>query len=177
MRRMLTALAVGLLTFASSAWADATMIQWNRIEGVIGADLTPINVGPFVASTRWRTTTTGTARINLKTGLLSFSLKGASAAKNYVGGTVLGAPSPAAGLALVGTVVCSATERFGPVEWADTPLLTSTAGGLSFNGFISLPTSCKDYPEEVVFLIRHPDGEPHYGSFIFYGADRTIRGD
>jgi hypothetical protein len=174
---MLTALAVGLLTFASSAWADATIIQWSRIEGVIGADLTEINVGPFVASTRWRTTSTGTARINLSTGYLSFRLKGASAAKNYVGGTVLGAPSPAAGAVMIGTVVCNAIERFGSIEWADTPVLTSPGGGFSFEGYINLPASCRDYPEDVVFLIRHTEGAPHYGSFNFYGADRTIRSD
>jgi hypothetical protein len=178
MRRILTALTVGLLTFAGSAWADATMIQWNRIEGVIGADLTEINVGPFVASTRWRTTSTGTARLNLDTGLLTFRMKGASAAKNYPGGTALGAPSPAAGMGMIGTVVCNATEKGGrTIEWADTPLVTSPGGSLSFEGYISLPASCRDYPEDVVFLIRHTEEAPHYGTFNFYGADRTIRGD
>jgi hypothetical protein len=178
MRRMLTALAVGLLTFASSAWADATIIQWSRIEGVIGADLTEINVGPFAASIRWRTTSTGTARINLSTGYLSFRLKGASAAKNYLYGTALGAPSPAAGMVMIGTVVCNATEKAGrPVEWADTPVLTSPGGSLSFEGYMNLPASCTDYPEDVVFLIRHTEDAPHYGAFNFYGADRTIRQD
>jgi len=180
MRRMLTALAVALLTFASSAWAGGTVggpvIQWNRIEGVIGADLTPIAVGPILASTRWRTTGTGMARIDLSTGHLSFRLKGASAAQNYPG-TALGAPSPAAGMVMMGTVVCNSTQRFGPIEWADTPWLTSPGGAFSFQGFINLPASCRDYPEDVVFLIRHPETAPHYGAFNFYGADRTIRSD
>ena len=180
MRRILTALTVALLTFASSAGANSTVggpvIEWNRIEGVIGADITPIAVGPILASTRWRTTGTGVARIDLSTGHLSFRLKGASAAQNYPN-QALGAPSPAAGTVMMGTVVCNSTERFGPIEWADTPWLTSPGGGFSFQGFINLPASCRDHPEEVVFLIRHPETAPHYGAFNFYGADRTIRRD
>ena len=171
MRRTLLAVALGLLTLAGSAWADSPIVRWNRIEGVIGADLTEIRVGPIFASGRWRTTGSGSAMVNLQNGFLSFRVTGASVAKHYPNGP-LGSPSAAGG---IGTVVCNSTERFGPIEWANTPVLTSkTAGTLSFEGFIDLPSSCRDHPEEVVFLIRHPETAPFYGAFNFYGADRTI---
>jgi hypothetical protein len=109
--------------------------------------------------------------VNLQNGFLSFRVTGASVAKNYPNGP-LGSPSAAGG---IGTVVCNSTERFGPIEWANTPVLVSkTAGSISFEGFIDLPSSCRDHPEEVVFLIRHPETAPFYGAFNFYGADRTI---
>jgi hypothetical protein len=173
MRRTLLAVAVGLLTFAGSAWADSPIVRWSRIEGVIGADVAEIRVGPIYASTRWRTTGSGSAMVNLKNGFLSFRVTGASVAKNYANAP-LGSPTPAGG-ASIGTVVCNATERFGPIEWANTPvLITKVAGTMSFEGFIDLPASCGDRPDEVVFLIRHPETAPFFGAFNFYGADRTI---
>ena len=81
MRRTLLAVALGLLTLAGSAWADSPIVRWNRIEGVIGADLTEIRVGPIFASTRWRTTGSGSAMVNLQNGFLSFRVTGASVAK------------------------------------------------------------------------------------------------
>jgi hypothetical protein len=172
MRRTLAAVAVGLLTLAGSAWADSPIVRWNRIEGVIGADLTEIRVGPIFASTRWRTAGAGSAMVNLKTGFLSFRLTGASAAKNFAN-QPLGAPSPSAGGTQIGTVVCNATERFGPIEWVNTPVLTTDSGGVSFQGFVVVPESCRAHPEDVVFLIRHPENSSLSG-FNFYGADRTI---
>jgi len=169
------AVALGLLTLAGSAWADSPIVRWNRIEGVIGADLTEIRVGPIYASTRWRTTGSGSAMVNLQNGFLSFRVTGASVANNYLNAPI-GSPIPAGGVS-IGTVVCNATERFGPIEWANTSVLTTkTAGSISFEGFIGLPASCRDHPEEVVFLLRHPETAPHYGAFNFYGADRTIGG-
>jgi len=175
MRRTLLAVALGLLTLAGSAWADSPIVRWNRIEGVIGADLTEIRVGPIFASTRWRTTGSGSAMVNLQNGFLSFRVTGASVAKNYTNAP-LGSLTPAGGQS-IGTVVCNATERFGPIEWANTPVLVAkAAGAISFEGFIDLPVSCRDYPEEVVFLIRHTETAPFFGTFNFYGADRTIGG-
>ena len=174
MRRMLFGLAVGLLTFTGSAWADGPIVQWDRIEGVVGADLTPVNVGPIFASSRWRTSGSGRAMVNLKTGFLTFRVSGVSWAKSYSNGS-LGTPTPKAGGQLIGTVVCNSTEQFGPIEWANTPVLTAGNGSVSFEGYLDLPASCMDQPEELVFLIRHTETGPQFGAFILYGAERTIR--
>lgn len=51
----------------------------------------------------------------------------------------LGSLTPAGGQS-IGTVMCNATERFGPIEWANTPVVVAkTAGTLSFEGFVDLP--------------------------------------
>lgn len=172
MRRILVAVAFGLLTFASSAWADGPIVRWDRVEGVIGADLTPINVGPIMASGRWRTTGEGRVMLNLETGLLSARVDGISCAKHYPNCPI---GSPAGVQPLIATVVCNSTGRFGSIEWVDTPTMKAGVDSLSYEGFLSLPSSCRDYPEELAFLIRHTETAPFWGSFVLYGAERSIQ--
>ena len=141
-------------------------------EGVIGANLTTINVGPILASGRWRTTGEGRVVLNLETGFLSVRVSGMSCAKHYPN-CPLG--SPAGAQQLIATVVCNSTESFGPIEWVNTPGLKAGVGSESFEGFLSLPSSCQDHPEDLVFLIRHMETAPFWGSFVLYGAERTIQ--
>lgn len=169
MRRMLFGLAVGLLTFAGSAWADGPIVRWDRVEGFGAVDWTQIHVGPIWAS-RGRTVGGGTVMLNLKTGFLSFSIRGMSNANQYANGP-LGA---AAGGLWMGTVVCDSTERFGPFAFVDSEAILLKDGTGSFQGFVVLPEGCKQRPEEMVFLIRHANPGPLYGGFVAFGAGRHI---
>jgi hypothetical protein len=113
--------------------------------------------------------------LNLGNGFLSFKITGASWANHYPNGP-LGSPTPLAGGQQIATVVCNSTERFGPITWVNTPTFVGEGGSFAYQGFLDLPAACRDHPEDLVFLIRHPEGvPPFYGTFIFYGAERSIR--
>jgi hypothetical protein len=171
---MLFAAATALLAFPLSAWAGPPIVRWDRVEGVIGADLTQVQVGPFAASTRWRSTGSGRVMLNLGTGFLSLRITGVSWAQHYSNGP-LGSPTPLPGGSLIGTVVCNSTERFGPITWVDTPVVAADSGSLTWQGFLDLPAACREYPQELVFLVRHLDGPPFFGAFVLYGAEGSIR--
>lgn len=170
---MLFATATALLAFSVPADAGPRLVRWDRVEGVIGADYMPVQVGPFAASGRWRTTGSGRAILDLGTGFLSVNVTGISVANHYDNGP-LGSPTPPSAGTVILTVVCNSTERFGPITWADATV-SGGVGSLSWQGFLNLPTACADHPEELVFLVRHREGPPHYGAFMLYGAERSIR--
>jgi hypothetical protein len=173
MRRILVAAGLVLTAFSSAVLADGPIVRWDRVEGVIGADYMPVQVGPFPASGRWRTTGSGQVVLNLKTGFLSVKVSGISVANHYANGP-LGSPTPLSKGNVIVTVVCNSTERYGPITWADATV-PGGVGSLNWHGFLDLPTACVDNPEELVFLVRHIEGPPFYGSFMLYGAERTIR--
>jgi hypothetical protein len=173
MRRIFVAAALALAALSSPVLADGTIVRWDRVEGVIGADYMPVQVGPFAASGRWRTTGSGQVILNLRTGFLSVRVAGISVANHYDNAPLGGGPSPTNKANVIVTVVCNSTERYGPITWAD----ATVAGGGSFSwqGFLNLPTACVDNPEELVFLVRHVEGPPFFGAFMLYGAERSIR--
>jgi hypothetical protein len=175
MKRFLCSLAACVLPLlAGSGLADeGPIITWDRVEGLVAADIVPVTVGPFVASPRWRSAGRGRVMLNLENGFLNFKVDGVSWANHY-SNAPLGSPSALPGATWLGTVVCDSTGRFGPVVWADTPVLEVTYGATRFEGFVALPDSCALRPDEIVFLLRHAPG-PQYGSFVLYGAERTIR--
>jgi hypothetical protein len=173
MRRIFVAAALALAAFSSVVLADGTIVRWDRVEGVIGADYMSVQVGPFPASGRWRTAGDGEVRLNLVNGLLSVRVTGIAVANHY-GNSPLGSPSPANVGNLIVTVVCNSTERYGPMTWADATV-PAGVGSLNWKGFLNLPTACVDNPEELVFLVRHLDGPPFFGAFLLYGAERSIR--
>lgn len=157
------------------AMADGTMIRWERIEGIVAADLAeilnvPVNVGPFEPSPRWRTVGDGQVVLNLSNGRISVRYSGISWANQY-NNSPLGSPAPQSGAPLKATVVCNSTERFGPIDWVDTPDISTEGGDGHFEGFIALPNGCREFPEETVLLIRHTNS----GTYIGYGANRTIQ--
>jgi len=173
MRRMLVAAGLVLAVFSTAVMADGPIVRWDRVEGVIGADYMPVAVGPILASGRWRSTGGGRVELNLKTGFLSVRVNGVSCANHYAN-CPLGSQSAGGGIA---TVVCNSTERFGPITWVNTPQVTNEElGSFVYRGFLDLPAACRDHPEDLVFLIRHPETQPpFYGSFMLYGAERSIR--
>lgn len=171
--RTIIAIAVGLLCMFVYATADAQMVRWDRVEGIGAADFSNIWVGPIQAS-RGRTVGNGRVMLNLENGFLSFAVKGLSNGNQYANGPI-GAPwYPGVPEKLMGTVVCDSTQRFAPATWVDTPFVAFDAsGGGRYQGFMDVPQSCKDRPEEMVFLLRHADRPGN--KFVAYGSGRTIK--
>lgn len=169
MRRMFVAAALTLAALSSPVLADGMIVRWDRVEGVV----MPVEVGPFAWSGRERTTGSGRVILNLRTGFLSVQVTGISVANHYANAP-LGSPSPINPGNLLATVVCNSTERYGPITWADATVVAG-AGSLKWEGFLNLPAACADNPEELVFLVRHLEGPPLNGTFLLYGAERSIR--
>jgi len=176
MRRLFLALAV--LLACSPAWADGPIIRWDRFEGAhfqadedgcVGGPATSVYICPGGP----RSSGPGQAILNLDTGLLTFRVTGISNAVHYP--RVLGAPA-ASGGTFIGTVVCHSTERYGIMEYVDTPPIWFLDGGGSFTGFVDVPGGCKERPDETVFLVRiYNPGAGIDGLYIAFGAGRTIR--
>ena len=171
MRRLLLALAA--LLPCVPALADGPIIKWDRFEGVHFQE--EACIGGVICPGRPRTSGPGQAILNLKTGHLTFRVTGISNAAPYSNG-VLGGPAAGPGT-FVGTVVCNSTQRYGFMEYVDTPPVWFVDGGGSFTGFVALPSGCKDRPEETAFLVRRyaPDIPAIDGTYVAYGAGRTIR--
>ena len=102
MKYMLVALLS--LMFASTAFADGSVVRWNNVEGVITAlnvdnPIADIHSGTFPWTTR-----SGHARVDLDTGVTRFDVRGLS-----INGAVFsGTPGPIT--AVTGTLVCDAGE-------------------------------------------------------------------
>jgi len=175
MRRLFCSLALCVFPlFAGSTFADeGPIVVWDRVEGIVAADVVPVTVGPFVASPRWRSAGDGRVMLNLGSGFLSLRVDGVSWANHYTNAP-LGSPTALPGNTWLGTVVCDSTGRFGAVVYVDTPVLDAANGAAQFEGFVQLPEACALRPSEIVFLVRHGPGSL-YGTFLLYGADRTIR--
>ena len=172
MRRLLLAL-VALLA-CTPVWAAGPIIKWDRFEGVHFQVEDYGCIGGVICPGRPRSSGPGQAILNLNTGFLAFRVTGISNAASYPNG-VLGGPA-ASGGTFIGTVVCNSTERYGPMEYADTPPIWFTDGGGSFAGFVALPDGCKERPDETVFLVRHYNpGAAIDGLYVAFGAGRTIR--
>ncbi|MDH3521229.1 MAG: hypothetical protein OEM49_12295 [Myxococcales bacterium] len=171
MQRLHLLIVAGLLFIAPPAWADGPFVRWERIEGVLGADVTPLAVGDIGSSTRWRTTGSGQALINPSTRFAFFTIRGLSWTRHYPNAPL---GSPASG-SVMGTFVCDSTGRHGPAIPVDTQVIEMTQGSGIFWGFVDVPEGCRERPEETVFLLRHANPGPLYGLIVAYGSGRTIR--
>lgn len=175
MKRMLAALSA--LVVCAPAWADGPVIKWDRFEGVHFQSDDFANykvcIGDIICPARPRTGGQGNAILNLETGLLTFHVRGISNPAPYTNGVLGG---PAASGNFIGTVVCNSTERYGQMEYVDTPTLEFTDGGGSFTGLVALPDGCRDRPDETALLLRiYNPGKGTDGLYIAFGAGRTIR--
>ena len=180
MRRMLFGLAVGLLTFASSAWADGPIVRWDRIEGVLPPHGGPVMVigdqeGNKIEShpTMW-TADEGRAMVNLETGFVSFQVAGLVFADTWTTNAI----GSSGNLTVMGTVVCNAGTQPSPwvIAFADTAEVVMESGTASFSGFVAIPQMCLDRPDRIAFLIRRPANVAKCPlCFIAYGAGRTMQ--
>gem|GEM_PF-5798685 len=53
--------------------------------------------------------------------------------------------------------------------------LATSAGDMSFEGFLVLPPECLQNPGELVFPVRQSDSGGQPGTVLLYGAERTLQ--
>jgi hypothetical protein len=182
--------SVGLSVLAGMGFASpivqandqGAQITWSRIvgiltpDGIVGrsaqGDCVP-GVDCISGTPAPWTVTSGSARVDLDQGLLSFTVRGL---------VLAGDPSfsnlgtRAFVRKVKGTLVCNDTEPGAP-EFVNTDAVRLTLrGNASFSGPVSLPPSCTSEPDDIVFLIRIADAEPTVlvDRWNAFGAVRAI---
>jgi len=175
MRRMLFGLAVGLLTFAGSAWADGAIVRWDQVIGNTGteADSPYLIVAGILSSPRWFFVSGGRVMLNLGTGFVSIKIDGISRAHHNPGApNVMGSSveSDARGL-----IVCNSSERYGTPTVIPTDEFVVVDGDVSYSGVLALTEDCRQNPEDLVFLLQLKRGDGTYGTWHAFGADRHIQ--
>jgi hypothetical protein len=139
------------LTLCAGAFAQTdTVVRWRGIEGVITAPGVDNPVGQIHSGAGPWTTRSGSARINLATGVGSFDVEGLV----LNGGTASGTPGPVT--SVIGTFLCNPGNTGGAAEAAiDTPAATlNPIGDAEVSFKINVPAVCNS----PVFLIRVPSG-------------------
>jgi len=141
-------------------------IWWKDIIGIIfpgdivvmGEDIESTIAG---AGEPW-STSTGSAKVNLKTEKLEFTVTGLV----WAGGRYIGTLGPITKVR--GTLICF-TKDGGSVPPVDTPLVPlDKEGNAHFYGHVVLDPVCSD--GDIAFLIRRDDG-----FWIANGAVRSVR--
>jgi hypothetical protein len=161
MKYMLVALLS--LMFASTAFADGSVVRWNNVVGVITALNVDNPVNDISSGTFAWTTRSGHAQVNLETGKTKFDVRGFS-----INGSVFsGTPGPIT--AVTGTLVCDAGEADEAILDTDEVSL-SPDGHAHFNGTIGpIPAPCTN----PLFLIRIAVPAGAAGLWIATGTERT----
>ena len=145
--------------------ADDSVVQWQRIVGVITAPGVDNPVAGIRAGAGPWTARDGHARIDLLTGRASFDIEGLV----LVGGNSSGTPGPVT--TLNGTVVCNAgTGNQENIDTAEVKL--SPEGNAHFRGQLdNLPVACAN----PLFLVRiGPSLPAAAGRWLGTGAVRTF---
>jgi hypothetical protein len=145
--------------------ADDSVVQWERIVGVITAPNVDNPVAGIKAGAGPWTTRDGHARIDLLTGRASFDVEGLV----LVGGNSSGTPGPVA--TLNGTLVCNAgTGNQEIIDTAEVKL--SSEGNAHFRGQLDhLPAACAS----PLFLVRIGSSlSAAAGRWLGTGAVRTF---
>jgi hypothetical protein len=167
---VVAAIACLALGLAGPATAQAQVVKWEDVVGLILQVATPPNNNPVGSGTGtvnsganpW-TTRGGEAVVNLRNGHVEFSVRGLVLA----GGNAIGTPD---GVTLVkGTLVCdtNGSAGGGNSTIVDTELVPlSPQGDAQFSGFVVLPLAC--FEPDIAFLIRI-----QAGPWIANGAVRT----
>src|SRR5579862_5103610 len=145
--------------------ADDSVVQWQRIVGVITAPNVDNPVAGIKAGAGPWTARDGHARIDLLTGRASFDIEGLV----LVGGNSSGTPGPVR--TLTGTLVCNAgTSNQEIIDTGEVEL--SIEGNAHFRGHLdSLPAACAS----PLFLVRiGPSLPAAAGRWLGTGAVRTF---
>lgn len=136
-----------LLVFASTSVANASVVSWETIVGVITAPGTSNMVAGINSGGPWATTG-GSAIVNLANGDISFKVEGL----NLVGGNNSGTPGPVT--AVKGTLVCNPGAGEGQAV-LDTPTVPlSPQGDAEFIGNLGSVPTCNN----PLFLVRVGSG-------------------
>jgi hypothetical protein len=162
-------LSLALLLAPAALFAqqsDDSVVQWERIVGVITAPNVDNPVAGIKAGAGPWTTRDGHARIDLLTGRASFDVEGLV----LVGGNSSGTPGPVT--TLNGTLVCNAgTGNQEIIDTAEVKL--SAEGNAHFRGQLDLPAACLS----PLFLVRIGPSLPAAaaaGRWLGTGAVRTF---
>jgi hypothetical protein len=145
--------------------SDDSIVQWERIVGVITAPNVDNPVAGISAGAGPWTTRDGHARIDLLTGRASFDVEGLV----LVGGNSSGTPGPVT--TLTGTLVCNAgTRNQEIIDTAEVKL--SSEGNAHFRGQLDgLPAACAS----PLFLVRIGSNlAAATGRWLGTGAVRTF---
>ncbi len=173
MRRSKALVGSTLLFFALSTVAVGQTASWKQIVGIIPAgNVVGSGTGKVAGGFLPWTTTSGHARVNLKTGEIEFEVRGLV----FAGGSptiAIGSALPVT--AVKGTLVCdnNGSAGGGNSVIVETPsvVLTET-GNAKFSGNIGpLPAVCASEPD-LVFVVRASafNGSPTEGPWIANGA-------
>ena len=152
------------LMFASTAFADGSVVRWDTIVGVItvpGVDNPVADI--HGGATAW-TTTGGQAVVDLKSGATVFEVEGL-----VINGTAsTGTPGPIS--KVMGTLVCNAGQA-GEMIYNTTPVSLSTRGNAGFSGSLGAIQAPCNNP---LFLVRIAQPAGALGRWIATGAVRSV---
>lgn len=158
------------LMFASTAFADNSVVRWDTIVGVItspGVDNPVADI--HAGATPW-TTSHGEAAVDLKKGEIVFEVEGLV----IDGGTASGTPGPIT--SVVGTLVCNPGQKDAggnsiEVIYDTTAVALSARGNAEFSGSLgSIQAPCNN----PLFLIRIAQPAGASGRWIATGAVRSF---
>jgi len=155
MKNALRLLAISVFLPLLGINATAQSVSWRQIVGIISAgNVVGVGSGAVPGGFLPWTTTTGAARVNLRTGAVQFFVRGLVFAGGAPGITI-GTPGPITGVK--GTLVCDAagSSNSGNSVLVETPSITLTASGdAAFSGNLgSLPPVCSTQ-SDLAFLVR-----------------------
>jgi hypothetical protein len=165
MKKILSLAMLLAPAFSFAQQSDDSVVQWERIVGVITAPNVDNPVAGIKAGAGPWTAHDGHARIDLLTGRASFDVEGLV----LVGGNASGTPGPVT--TLTGTLVCNAgTGNQEIIDSAEVKL--NSEGNARFRGQLDgLPASCA----APLFLVRiGPSLPAAAGRWLGTGAVRTF---
>jgi hypothetical protein len=177
--RALTAYSYPVLFMALLSAASAQTASWRQVVGIIPANnVVGAGTGTIAGGFLPWTTTSGSARVNLQTGEIHFTVRGLV----FAGGSssiAIGTTGPVT--AVRGTLICDNDGSAGNgnsvlVETPSVPL--SATGDATFNGDLgSLPAVCST-ESDIAFVVRVSGfgGNAVEGPWIANGAV-LIKGD
>ena len=164
MKKVLVSLLMLLGTSASFAQSTSSVVRWQTIVGVITAQNVdnPVGNGIHSGTFAW-TARGGTARVNLSSGAVSFTVQQLV----INGASFSGTPGPIA--QVTGTLVCN--PGTGQQSTHDTSAVNLDAhGNALFSGTVGALPECAN--PLVLIRIFNPAGAR--GLWIASGADRTF---
>ncbi len=167
MKYMLVALLS--LMFASTAFADGSVVRWKTVVGVITAQNVDNPVADIHSGTFAWTTTGGQAAVNLKSGATMFDVEGL-----VINGTQFsGTPGPIT--QVIGTLVCNPGETNNGAStekvFDTAPVSLNKHGNAGFSGSIGPITTPCNNP---LFLVRIAQPAGAFGFWIGTGAVRSF---
>jgi hypothetical protein len=172
MRRMIIAAAAAFLALSGLAWADGPnsqwhvdkgpIVRWNAIVGTHGNDpgFSPeLRVANIEPGSFWVWVESGTATLDLASGRVAIDMRYASIASSNANtplGSRMGSFQQRAGI-----FVCDATATSGDVVLTE-PLYLDDTASLHYRGSVVLPDSCRERPDQIVFLLGNIAGTRYF---------------